>query len=96
MNPREIILAPVQSEKSFAGLANDRYTFRVHPDADKGQIRAALLMIYPKVTVVEVATSTVKSKPKRRGAIKGIKPGYKKAVIQVKPGDQIPIFEGVH
>ena len=95
MEATHVILAPVQSEKSFSGLETQRYSFKVHPDATKTQIRGAVEKIFG-VTVLGVATSTVKAKPKRRGAFKGIKPGYKKAVVQLKDGDSIQIFEGVH
>jgi large subunit ribosomal protein L23 len=95
MDSTQIILAPVQSEKSYAGLEHNRYVFKVHPDATKVQIRKAIEATN-KVTVVSVNTSTTKPKPKRRGLTKGIKPGYKRAVVQLKAGDTIRIFEGVH
>ena len=96
MDLRNVILAPVQSEKSYAGLEFNRYVFKVHGDATKVQIRQAVELVNPGVTVVSVNTSTVKSKPKRRGAFLGRKPGYKRAVVQLKAGDTIQIFEGVH
>ena len=95
MEATQVIIAPVQSEKSFSGLEHQRYSFKVHPDATKTQIRVAVEKIF-KVSVTGVATSTVKAKPKRRGAFLGTKPGYKKAVVQLKAGDTIQIFEGVH
>lgn len=94
-NPYEVVLAPVQSEKSYQGLEFNRYVFKVHPDANKVQIRKAVEQLHG-VTVVDVNTSSVKAKPKRRGIHKGTKPGYKRAVVQLKPGDTIKIFEGVH
>lgn len=96
MDLRNVILAPVQSEKSYAGLEHDRYVFKVANGANKEQIRQAVELINPGVTVVSVNTSNVKSKPKRRGAFLGRKPGYKRAVVQLKAGDTIQIFEGVH
>ena len=90
-----IILGPVQSEKSYAGLENNQYAFKVHADATKPNIRRAIEELH-SVTVVSVNTAHVKSKPKRRGNFKGIKPGYKRATVQLKPGDTIKIFEGVH
>lgn len=91
----QVLIAPIQSEKSFAGLEQQRYSFRVHPEATKHQVREAVTSLF-NVTVTGVATSTVKDKPKRRGAFKGVKSGYKKAVVQLKDGDTIQIFEGVH
>ena len=96
MEHQQIILAPVQSEKSYAGLANNRYVFKVHSSATKVQIRKAIEATNPGVTVTSVNTSTVKAKPKRRGAFLGTRPGYKRAVVQLKAGDTIQIFEGVH
>ncbi len=93
---RNVILAPVQSEKSYAGLEFNRYVFKVHSDATKEQIRQAVELTNPGVTVTSVNTSTVKPKPKRRGTFQGTRPGYKRAVVQLKSGDTIQIFEGVH
>ena len=94
MHPSQIIIRPVVSEKSYVLSANDKYTFRVHPDAHKTQIRQAVEQLFD-VSVLEVRTITVKSKPKRRGAIKGRTRNWKKAIVQVKPGDTIPIFQGL-
>ena len=94
MDLRNVILAPVQSEKSYAGLEFDRYVFKVASSANKEQIRQAVELTNPGVTVVSVNTSNVKSKPKRRGYHKGTKPGWKKAIVQLRAGDRIEIFEG--
>ena len=94
-NPYEVILAPVQSEKSYQGLEFNRYVFKVKSDATKVQIRKAIEQLHD-VTVLSVNTSKVQDKPKRRGMFKGTKPGYKRAVVQLKAGDTIKIFEGVH
>jgi large subunit ribosomal protein L23 len=91
----DVILGPVQSEKSYQGLEHNRYVFKVHADATKPQIRQAIAKLH-EVTVLSVNTAHVKDKPKRRGAHKGIKPGYKRATVQLKAGDTIKIFEGVH
>ena len=96
MDLRNVILAPVQSEKSYAGLAFNRYVFKVHSGANKQQIRQAVELTNPGVTVTSVNTSTVKAKPKRRGQFLDVRPGYKRAVVQLKAGDTIQIFEGVH
>jgi len=95
MDSHSIILAPVQSERSFQGLEHQRYTFKVHPSADKLQIRTAVEEAFG-VTVTSVNTATTKPKPKRRGLFKGTRSGYKKAIVTLKAGDSIQIFEGVH
>jgi large subunit ribosomal protein L23 len=94
MHPTQVIIRPVVSEKSYVLAANDRYTFRVHDDANKTQVRQAVEALFD-VDVVEVRTSSVKSKPKRRGLTRGRTRSWKKAVVQVKPGQTIPIFQGL-
>jgi large subunit ribosomal protein L23 len=94
MDHSQIIIRPVVSEKSYVLAAAGKYTFRVHPNAHKTQIRQAVESLFD-VGVVEVHTMSVKSKPKRRGAIKGRTRKWKKAIVQVRPGDTIPIFQGL-
>jgi large subunit ribosomal protein L23 len=84
----------VVSEKSYVLASNDRYTFRVHPDAHKTQIRQAVEALFD-VNVVEVRTLSVKSKPKRRGHTSGRTRQWKKAIVQVRPGQSIPVFQGL-
>jgi len=91
MDHHQVIIRPVVSEKSYVLAAADKYTFRVHPDAHKTQIRQAIEQLF-EVKVVNVRTASVKSKPKRRGLTSG---RTKKAIVQVRPGDQIPIFQGL-
>jgi large subunit ribosomal protein L23 len=93
LHPGEVLIAPVVSEKSYGQIAQNRYTFKVHKDAHKTQIRQAVEQLFD-VSVVNVNIVTVQPKPKRRGLIKGTRPGWKKAVVQLKPGDSIEIFEG--
>ena len=95
MDPHQVIIRPVVSEKSYVLAAADKYTFRVHPDAHKTQIRQAIEIVFPEVKVVAVRTSSVKSKPKRRGVTAGRTRSWKKAIVQVRPGDTIPIFQGL-
>jgi large subunit ribosomal protein L23 len=90
MEPGQIILAPVVSEKSYEV---GKYAFRVHPDAHRTQVRQAVEALFD-VNVVKVNIVKVQSKPKRRGMIKGTKPGWKKAIVQVKAGQSIQFFEG--
>ena len=94
MNPREVIIRPIVSEKSYALLSANKYTFRVHDDAHKTQIRQAVEEIFG-VRVTDVRTMSVKSKPKRRGYTSGRTREWKKAVVQVREGDTIPIFQGL-
>ena len=93
MQPYQIILAPVMSEKSYAGTPDGKYTFRVHSDAHKTQIRQAVEQLF-EVNVLRVNVVKVQPKPKRRGQIKGQKQGWKKAIVQLKAGQSIEYFEG--
>ena len=94
MDPSQVIIRPVVSEKSYALATVGKYTFRVHPDAHKTQIKQAIEQLFD-VTVLEVRTSAVPSKPKRRGFTSGRTREWKKAVVQVREGDSIPIFQGL-
>ena len=89
----QILLAPVVSEKSYAGIADGRYTFKVHPDAHRTQVRLAVEQLFD-VHVERVNIVKVQPKPKRRGLFRGTRPGWKKAVVQVREGESIEIFEG--
>jgi large subunit ribosomal protein L23 len=94
MDHTQVIIRPVVSEKSYVLAANDKYTFRVHQDAHKTQIRQAVEALFD-VKVLEVRTITVRSKPKRRGHTSGRTRAWKKAIVQVRPGDSIPVFQGL-
>ena len=94
MDSSQVIVKPVLSEKSFALSAVGKYTFRVHPDAHRTQIRQAVESLFG-VQVIEVRTLSVKSKPKRRGLTRGRTRAWKKAIVQVTPGQSIPIFQGL-
>jgi large subunit ribosomal protein L23 len=93
LSSREVLLAPVVSEKSYSQIEARKYSFRVHPDAHKTQVRQAVEELF-EVKVVSVNISKVQPKPKRRGMIKGTKQGWKKAIVQVREGDEIQIFQG--
>jgi large subunit ribosomal protein L23 len=93
MHAREVIIAPVVSEKSYSLIDDSKYSFRVHPKAHKTQIRQAVEELFD-VKVEGVNTVQVRPKPKRRGFHKGKKPGWKKAIVQLREGDRIEIFEG--
>ena len=94
LTARQVLIAPVVSEKSYSLIESRKYAFRVHPDAHKTQIRQAVEALF-EVGVVEVRTMSVKAKPKRRGYTSGKTRTWKKAIVQVKPGDTIPIFQGL-
>jgi len=93
LTPRQVLIAPVVSEKSYSLIEADKYSFKVHPKAHKTQIRAAVEELFD-VKVVSVNVLKVHSKPKRRGMHRGTSPGWKKAIVQVREGDSIPIFQG--
>jgi large subunit ribosomal protein L23 len=93
LHPAEVLIRPVISEKSYEQITQNKYTFKVHQDAHKTQVRQAVEQLFD-VTVVNVNILKVQPKPKRRGLYKGIRPGWKKAVVQLKAGDSIEIFEG--
>ena len=93
LHPNEVLLAPVVSEKSYSLIEDRKYSFRVHPDAHKTQIRQAVEELFD-VKVQAVNIVQVQSKPKRRGMVQGRRPGWKKAIVQLREGQSIEIFEG--
>ena len=93
LHPGEILIKPVVSEKSYHQITENRYTFRVHKDAHRTQVRQAVEQLFD-VHVERVNILKGQAKPKRRGMIKGTRPGWKKAIVELKAGDTIEIFEG--
>jgi large subunit ribosomal protein L23 len=93
LHPNQVLLAPVVSEKSYSLITDRKYTFKVHEDAHKTQIRQAVEELF-EVKVESVNIVKVQSKPKRRGFVKGRRPGWKKAIVELKEGHEIEIFEG--
>jgi large subunit ribosomal protein L23 len=93
LHPAEVLIRPVVSEKSYHQITENRYTFRVHQDAHKTQVRQAVEELFD-VKVVGVNIVKVPAKPKRRGMFRGTRPGWKKAIVELRPGDKIEIFEG--
>jgi large subunit ribosomal protein L23 len=89
----QVILAPVVSEKSYHASTHGTYTFKVHQHAHKTQIRQAVEELFD-VKVVRVNVIKMQPKPKRRGLYRGTRPGWKKAVVQLRAGDTIEIFQG--
>lgn len=93
LHPGEVLIRPVISEKSYEQITQNKYTFKVHKDAHKTQVRQAVEQLFD-VTVLSVNILKVQAKPKRRGLHRGVRPAWKKAVVQLKQGDSIEIFEG--
>ena len=98
MNPDprhyDVIVSPVITEKATNLSELNKVVFRVAPGATKPQIKEAVERLFD-VKVLEVRTLSVKSKPKRRGYTKGRTRTWKKAIVQVRAGDTIPIFQGL-
>jgi len=92
-DPRDVILKPVVSEKSYGLLDAGVYTFVVHPDANKTEIRQAVESIF-NVEVTNVNTLNRKGKRKRRKQFYGTRPDTKRAIVTLKAGDRIDLFEG--
>lgn len=97
MDARTVIVRPVVSEKSYALIAEGKYTFRVNERAHKTQIAAAVEEIFG-VEVAQVRTAKMRGKPKSRNRRGGVQRGatrsWKKAVVQLAPGERIELFEG--
>lgn len=91
---RDIIIRPVVTEKSMNLLADNKYTFIVDKKANKTEIKNAVENIF-KVKVLEVRTVNVKGKPKRMGRFEGKTPDRKKAIVTLKAGHKIKLFEGM-
>ncbi len=94
MDARDVILEPIVSEKSYALLDTGAYTFKVHPDANKIEIRQAVESIFD-VTVAKVNTVNRKGKRKRnrRTSTFGKRPDTKRAIVTLVEGDVIDLFE---
>lgn len=89
---RDVIIRPVVSEKSYAGLERNTYTFLVDPRANKTEIKEAIQKIW-NVRVVSVRTLHRKGKVKRRRWTLGKRPDQKRAIVTLAEGDSIEIFE---
>jgi len=90
----EVVVRPLITEKTSAAYQDrGEYTFQVHPDASKPQIRQAIEALFG-VKVTGVWTSNVRGKEKRMGQTMGRRPNWKKAIVKLKAGDSIEIFEG--
>ncbi len=92
-NPRDVVLAPVISEKSYGLLEENKYTFLIRPDANKTQIKIAVQEIFG-VNVLSVNTANRKGKTKRTRYGIGKRKDTKRAIVTVAEGDRIEIFGG--
>ncbi len=90
---RDVIIRPVVSEKSYAGIDHNTYTFLVDPRSNKTEIKEAVQKIWD-VRVTSVNTLNRQGKTKRRGYTKGKRPDEKRAIVTLAEGDAIEIFEG--
>ena len=93
LDATQILIAPVVSEKSYRLIEEHKYSFKVHPSAHRTQVRQAVEQQFG-VKVIRVNMLKVKPKPKRRGAIKGVRQGWKKAIVQLQAGETIEVFQG--
>lgn len=93
-DPRDIILSPVVSEKSYGAVAGKRYSFYVDMRANKDKIKRAIEQIF-NVEVLKISTINIKPKPKRLGRSVGKSARRKKAVVTLRKKDKIEFFESV-
>ena len=91
-DPRDIVLRPIVSEKSYDMIEDNRYTFEVAKTASKPEIADAIAEIF-NVTVTNVNTMNVTGKPRRLRYNKGVTRSWKKAIVTLKDGDSIEFFE---
>ena len=92
-DPRDVLIAPVISEKSYTLLDENKYTFVVHPDANKSEIKIAVEKVF-KVKVTGVNTQNRSGKRRRTRYGWGKRPDTKRAVVSVQDGQRIDIFGG--
>ena len=91
-SPRDVIIRPMVSEKSYSGLEQNRYTFLVASDSNKTEIKEAVQKIW-NVRVLRVNTMNRKGKVKRFRYTRGKRPDQKMAMVTLAEGDSIEIFE---
>ena len=93
-DPRDVIIAPIVSEKSYALIEEGVYTFQVHPDAAKPEIRNAVEVIFDvKVTKVNTLNRKGKSVRNRKTGKIGSRPDRKRAIVTLAEGDSIDLFK---
>jgi large subunit ribosomal protein L23 len=93
-DPRDVIVAPIVSEKSYALMEDGVYTFKVHPDASKPEIRDAVQSIFGvRVAKVNTLNRPGKRKRNRRTFTYGRRPDTKRAIVTLAEGDTIDLFQ---
>jgi large subunit ribosomal protein L23 len=93
-DPREVILRPIMTEKSMRQKEEQNtVAFRVRPDANKVEIRAAVEAVF-NVKVAAVRTASYEGKLKRMGRFQGRRANWKKAIVTLRPGHKIDLVEG--
>ena len=93
-NPRDVLKKPIVSERSMGLAEQSKYSFYVDPNANKIEIKYAVQELF-KVTVTDVNTMNVQGKAKRMGKHVGRTANRKKAIVTLKSGDKIELFEGM-
>ena len=92
----DVILRPVVTEKSMNAMADKKYTFMVHPEATKAQIKEAVEKMFEGTKVKKVNTMNIDGKTKRRGMVYGKTAKSKKAIVALtEESKEIEIFEGL-
>jgi len=92
----DVILKPVVTEKSMAGMSSKKYTFMVHPDANKVMIKQAVEKMFAGTKVKSVNTMNCPRKMKRKGATSGYTEKTKKAIVQLtEDSKDIEVFQGL-
>jgi large subunit ribosomal protein L23 len=94
MNPHDILLRPVLSEKAVATIGSGKYVFFVHPSANRSQVKDAVERVF-NVEVVKINVAKVRAKDKRLGRYTGRTPERKKAIVTLAPGQRIQQLEGL-
>jgi large subunit ribosomal protein L23 len=88
-----VLVEPIITEAATAAIEQDKYIFKISATANKAQIKAAIEKLY-KVKVLKVNTVTIPKKARVRGRVLGWKSSYRKALVTLKKGDKIDVFEG--
>ncbi len=92
----DVILKPIVTEKSMNSMSDKKYTFSVHPEATKGQIKEAVEKMFAGTKVLRVNTMNLEGKNRRRGNTVGKTSKVKKAIVQLtEDSNEIEIFSGL-
>ena len=91
-NPHDVLIKPIVTEKSSTLMAEGKYTFKVDKAANKIEIKYAVESAF-KVDVTDVRTMNMPGKMKRQGKTQGMTPEWKKAIVTLRAGQRLPIFD---